>query len=60
MKCPNCGSSNLYATCTLDTEYWDNAYYDTVTGVCPECQKAWQWVEVFTFDHWEDIKETEI
>ena len=43
MKCPNCGNSNLSAAYTLDTEYWDNAYYDTVNGVCPDCGKSKMW-----------------
>lgn len=59
MKCPNCGSSKLYATNTLDSEYWHGAYHDTVNGVCPDCGKSWRWVEVFTFNRYEHPVEEE-
>lgn len=59
MKCPNCGSM-IYAVETLDTEYDCGSYYDTVEGTCPDCGKSWRWVEVFTFDHYEDIEGIEI
>jgi len=57
MKCPNCGCSNLRAVDTLDSDYCGGFYQDVVEGVCPDCGKAWRWVEVFTFDHYENIKE---
>lgn len=60
MKCPNCGCSNLRAEDTLDTEYYKGSYYDVVDGTCPDCGKSWRWVEVFTFDHYEDIIELNI
>ena len=60
MKCPNCGYSNLRAVDTLDTEYDSDSYYDVVEGTCPECDKSWRQVEVFTFDHYEDIEGLEI
>ncbi len=55
MKCPNCGGI-VRAVDTLDTEYYGNSYYDSVEGVCPDCGVTWQWVEVFTFDHVEDVR----
>jgi len=60
MKCPNCGSSNIYAVDTLDSEYYNGSYYNTVRGVCHECNHWWQWIEVFTFDHYEDLVEEEV
>ena len=54
MKCPNCGGV-VHAVDTLDTEYYNGSYYDTVEGTCPDCGVSWQWVEVFTFDHVEDV-----
>lgn len=60
MKCPNCGCPNLRAIDTLDTEYDSGSYYDVVEGTCPDCGKSWRWVEVFTFDHYEDIEGIEI
>lgn len=59
MKCPNCGCSDLRAVDTLDTEFFNDAYHDVVEGTCPDCGKSWQWVEVFTFDHYENIEEIE-
>lgn len=38
MKCPNCGNE-VYAIDTLDSEWIDNEYYDTVEGTCPKCGK---------------------
>lgn len=60
MKCPNCGCSNLHAVDTFDTEYVKDSYYDIVEGTCPDCGKSWRWVEVFTFDHYENIEEVKI
>ena len=57
MKCPNCGCFNLHAFEVLETDYDHGAYRDTVEGTCPDCGKSWRWVEVFTFDHCEDIEE---
>ena len=55
MKCPNCGGI-VRAVDTLDTEYFNGSYYDAVEGTCPDCGKSWQWVEIFTFDHVEDVR----
>lgn len=55
MKCPICDGI-VHAVDTLDTEYFNGSYYDIVEGTCPDCGKSWQWVEVFTFDHAEDIR----
>ncbi len=60
MKCPNCGCSNLRAVDTLDTECDGDSYYDFVEGDCPDCHKLWRWVEVFTFDRYENIEEIKI
>lgn len=56
MKCPFCGCPDIFATATIDTEFFDNAYHDIVEGTCPDCEKSWQWIEVFTFDHYENIE----
>lgn len=56
MKCPIC-ENIVYADDTLDTEYCKSKYYDTVKGTCPNCGRSWLWVEVFTFDHIENISE---
>lgn len=58
MTCPNC-KNEVYAVDTVDTEYLGNSYYDTVEGVCQTCGKIWRWIEVFTFDHVENIEEIE-
>ena len=55
MKCPNCGGI-VRAVDTLDTEYDSGSYYDIVEGTCPDCGKSWRWIEVFTFDHVEDVR----
>jgi len=54
MKCPICGG-NVRAIDTLASEWELGRYYDTVEGTCSDCGKSWQWVEVYTFDHCEDI-----
>lgn len=56
MKCPNCGNE-VYAVDTLDSEWIDNEYYDTVEGTCPKCGKIWQWEEVYSFSRDYDIRE---
>ncbi len=59
MKCLNCGNE-VYAVDTLDSEWELGRYYDTVEGTCPNCGKSWRWVEVYTFDHCEDVEGIEI
>lgn len=56
MKCPNCGNE-IYVVDVLDSDCYDNSYYDSVEGTCSNCGKSWRWVEVFTFNHYEDIEE---
>lgn len=55
MKCLICGAT-IHAVDTLDSEWELGRYYDTVEGTCPDCGNSWQWIEVYTFDHVEDIK----
>ena len=54
--CPICGG-NVSAIDTPITEYHNYKYYDTVEGMCRDCGKLWQWVEVFAFDHYEEMEE---
>ena len=56
MKCPNCGDF-VRAVDTLESEWIDNEYYDTVEGACPTCGKIWQWEEVYSFNRDYDIRE---
>lgn len=58
MTCPNCGEI-FTAVETIDTE-WDNGkYYDTVRGVCPNCLKVYKWIEVFQYAYDINIEEDE-
>lgn len=59
MKCPICGGT-VRAVDTLDSEWELGRYYDTVEGTCPDCGKSWRWVEVYTFDHCQDVEGIEI
>lgn len=59
IKCSNCGNT-VYGIDVLDTEYQDSTYYDYVEGTCLTCGKMYNWVEVFTFDHAEDITEIKV
>lgn len=59
MKCPIC-EGIVRAVNTLDSEWNCGKYYDTVEGTCPDCGKSWRWIEVFTFDHYENIEGIEI
>ena len=56
MKCPNCGN-DVFFNEVVDTEYDSNYYYDNGYGTCSKCHKTYGWIEVFTFDHCEDIEE---
>ena len=56
MICPNC-KDIVRATDTIDTEWYDNKYYDLVEGTCPNCGKRWSWTEVYIFDYDTDIRE---
>lgn len=58
MKCPNCGNE-FYATDSIDTEYYDNKYYESVFGRCPNCRKAYKWKEVYVFSYEENICEVD-
>lgn len=56
MKCPNC-EHEIYAIDTLDSDCSGDSYFDYVEGTCSNCGKSWRWIEVFTFDHYENIEE---
>ena len=55
MKCPNCGNE-IYETDIIDSDCYGNDYCDIVRGTC-YCGLTWQWKEIFTFDHIEDIQQ---
>ena len=54
MKCPICGET-VRVINIIGTEYYNGSYYDIVEGTCSDCGMGWQWVEVYTFDHIEDV-----
>lgn len=56
MKCPNCGNE-IYATNTFDSDCYGDSYCDYVEGTCSNCGKSWRWLEIFTFDHYEEVEE---
>jgi len=56
MKCPNCGNE-IYAIDTCDSDCSGDSYFDCVEGTCSNCGKSWRWIEVFTFDHIEQVEE---
>ena len=56
MKCPNCGNE-VYAIDTFDSDCYGDSYCDSVEGTCSNCGKSWRWLEVYTFDHCEQIEE---
>lgn len=56
MKCPNCGNE-IYESEIFYTDCCDNSYYDRMEGTCSNCGKSWRWIEVFTFDHIEEVEE---
>ena len=58
MKCPNC-KSIVFAADTIDSEYFNDAYYDEVEGTCPQCGLSWHWTEVYSFERCEDIHQIE-
>ena len=56
MKCPICGNE-IYEIENCYSDYGYNSYYDHMEGTCSNCGKSWRWIEVFTFDHIEQIEE---
>lgn len=57
MNCPNC-DTYISITDVVEDSGWDGtSHYDIVKGSCSKCGKTYQWVEVFTFDHIEDVQE---
>ena len=56
MTCPNCGEY-IQNTEAIDSEFYNNAYYDYVVGICDKCRKTYRWTEVFTFNRIEEIQE---
>ena len=56
MRCPHC-SRVLDNVDTYDTVWENNTYYDYCMGECIPCNKKYEWVEVFTFNRIEDVKE---
>lgn len=55
MKCPICGSF-VRAVDTLDSEWFNDSYYDTVEGTCPDCNNSFRWIEVYKFERCENIE----
>lgn len=56
MVCPNCGTI-ITNTDLIDTEWYDNNYYDNMIGTCENCNKTYTWSEVFIYSHDVDVQE---
>ncbi len=48
MKCPVCGTE-LIEVDAYSTEYSEEAYYDYMSGTCPNCKKDFFWEEKYEF-----------
>ena len=56
MTCPNCGQT-LVNYDSIDTEYWNDSFYETVRGECENCFKTYRWTEVYIFNNIENFEE---
>ena len=55
-KCCNCGA-DLINYEYVDTEWYGDTYYDTVTTDCPQCNKTYMWTDVYRLHESIDFKE---
>lgn len=59
MICPCCGET-VHAVDTLNTEWLNGKYYDEVEGTCPSCGRMYNWVEVYAFEGYGDVREIDL
>lgn len=55
-KCCNCGADLINYEC-VETEYFGDTYYDTVTADCPQCNKIYTWTDVYKLCESIDFRE---
>ena len=55
-KCCNCGAELTNYEC-IDTEWYDDTYYATVTANCPQCNKMYVWTDVYKLHKSIDFRE---
>ena len=53
LLCPHCG-----AELEQDDVYDRTDNNDYCVGHCPECDKEYQWIEIYTFSNYENLIET--
>lgn len=55
-RCPHCNIELDY----VERTYVDNSgdyYYETWEGVCPECDRRYNWDEIYSFERVDNLKE---
>ena len=55
-KCPHCGEELVDDDC-FDTADHGDTYVKYLAGHCPQCDKEFQWKEIFDFAGVTDIEE---
>lgn len=59
--CPNCGRAKLETVDVLDTwtDYENCVYTEFTHGVCPQCEKSFQYTQLYSLEPtgYEDLEE---
>ena len=54
--CPNCSEELMEDEC-YDTDFGSDYIRNFISGHCPECEKEFQWIEIYEFIEAEEIEE---
>lgn len=54
--CPHCGEELIQDEC-YDTTFEGEYIANYITGHCPNCEKEFQWVEVYNYAGVDEIEE---
>ena len=55
-KCPYCNVELEYEE-RMTSQNYGNYYSERWTGYCPQCQKNFNWDEVYNFSHCDNLEE---
>ena len=59
--CPFCGNvidddSNINIDC-IDIEFLFTEVFLYMVGICPHCEKEYQWEKIYKFDRYDNLRE---
>lgn len=55
-KCPYCNVELEYEE-RMDSQNYGDYYSERWTGYCPQCNKTFNWSEIYTYSNYEELEE---